>query len=204
MNVRLHRWRPGSNRAMSVLHDLCISLSAAAVLITAGCSTPVKTDYKAGADFSRYRTYAVMPLAQKAPVQDRDLLLRLSGPATDAVQSELDAKGLTQAALGPADLSVTLQGQSLPRVEIRDYGYTYPVMTRYGMVTVVQNPYTSVSTYNERRLIIEMLDNHTKELVWVGWMTKQSSRPVTPERLQEAIRKILAEFPPPATTAKTP
>ena len=186
------------------VHKVCSCLSLAAALITTGCSTPVKTDYKAGADFSRYRTYALMPLTQQAPAQDRDLLLKLSGPARDAVRDALGAKGLTEAALGPADLSVTLQGRSLPKVEIRDYGYTYPVMTRYGMVTVVQNPYTSVSTYNERTLIIEMLDNHTKELVWVGWMTKQSSSTVTPEKLQDAIRNILAEFPPPVKSPRPP
>jgi hypothetical protein len=65
------------------------------------------------------------------------------------------------------------------------------------MVTVVENPYTSVSTYNERTLIIEMLDNKTKELVWVGWTKKDTSSPVTPQDLQDAIRKILAKFPPP-------
>jgi hypothetical protein len=42
-----------------------------------------------------------------------------------------------------------------------------------------------------------MLDNHSKELVWVGWTKKESSKQVTPEVLQKAIQEILAEFPPP-------
>ena len=169
---------------------------AGGILLTAGCSTPVKTDYKAGATFSQYRTFALLPLPQKAPADDPGLMLRIAQPAREAVVGELTGKGLTEAAPNLADLSVNLKGQSLPRVEIRNEGFSYPVMTRYGMVNVVQNPYTSVSTYNERTLIIEMLDNRAKEVVWVGWMKKDSSKPVKPEVLQEAIRKILAKFPP--------
>jgi hypothetical protein len=80
-------------------------------------------------------------------------------------------------------------------VELRDYGYTYPVSTRQGTVMVVENPSTSVTTYTERTLIIEILDNRTKELVWVGSMKRNSSKPVSGQVLQEAIRKILAGFP---------
>jgi len=172
------------------------------LLLVAGCATPVKTDYKTGTDFSRYKTFALMPLPQRGSAEDPGLVLRLAQPARDAVVSELTAKGLSEAPTNQADLAVNLRGQSLPRVEVTDYGYTYPAMTHYGMVTVVRNPYTSVSTYNERTLIIEMLDNRAKELVWVGWTKKSSSKPVTAEALQQAIREILAEFPPPPPALK--
>jgi hypothetical protein len=171
------------------------------LLLLAGCATPVKTDYKAGADFNQYRTFAVMPLPQRAPAEDPGAVLRLAQPAKDAVVESLTAKGLTEAPADHADLTVNLRGQSLPKVQVRDYGYTYPVMTRYGMVTVVQNPYTSVSTITERKLIIELLDNKAKELVWVGWLTKESSAQVTPEALREAIGKVLAEYPPGNSTS---
>jgi hypothetical protein len=167
------------------------------ILLLAGCSTPVKTDYKTGTDFSRYKTFALMPLPQQASADDPGLVLRLAQPARDAVVSQLTAKGMTEAPTNQADLSVNLRGRSLPRVEVRDYGYTYPAMTRYGTYPVVINPYTTVSTTQERTLIIEMLDNHTKELVWVGWTKKESSKQVTAEVLQKAIQEILAEFPPP-------
>lgn len=163
----------------------------------AGCATPVKTDYKTGTDFGRYRTFALMPLPQQASAEDPGLVLRLAQPARNAVVSELIAKGFSEAAPDKADLSVNLRGQSLPRVEIKNYGFTYPAMTRYGTFTVVQNPETSVSSYMERTLIIEMLDNRAKELVWVGWTKKESSKRVTAEALQNAIHEVLAEFPPP-------
>jgi hypothetical protein len=182
---------------MSASGTISLILCTAGLLLAAGCAAPVKTDYKQGTDFSKYRTFALMPLPQQGPTDDPGLMLRVAQPARDAVVGELTAKGMTQAPTNQADLSVNLKGQSLPRVEVRNYGYTYPVSTRYGMVTVVENPYTSVSTYNERTLIIEMLDNKTKELVWVGWTKKDTSSPVTPQDLQDAIRKILAKFPPP-------
>jgi len=173
---------------------LCFS----GILLVAGCSTPVKTDYKTGTDFSRYKTFALMPLPQRGSAEDPGLVLRLAQPAREAVVSQLTAKGITEAPTNQADLIVNLRGQSLPRVEVRDYGYTYPAMTRYGTYTVVvRDPYPSVSTYHERTLIIEMLDNHSKELVWVGWTKKESSKQVTAEVLQKAIQEILAEFPPP-------
>jgi hypothetical protein len=180
---------------MSKAHRALLVAALTALLVGAGCST-VNTDYKAGADFTKYRTFVVMPLAQQAPAQDPGAVLRLAQPAKEAVTEALTAKGLTEAPADRADLSVNLRGQSLPKVQVRDYGYTYPVMTRYGMVTVTQNPYTSVSTTTERKLIIELLDNHAKELVWVGWMTKDSSAKVTPEALQKAIQEVLAEYPP--------
>ncbi len=169
------------------------------LLLVVGCATPVKCDYKAGTDFSRYKTYALLPVTHQGPVEDPGAVLRLTGPAHAAVARELTAKGMTQAPTGQAaDLAVNLRGQSLPKVDVTDYGYNYPVWTRYGPVTVVRNPSMSVTTYTERTLIIELLDTRAKELVWVGWMKKNSSKPVTVEALDEAIRKVLEKYPPTA------
>jgi hypothetical protein len=166
------------------------------ILALAGCAAPVKTDYKAGASFSQYRTFALLPLPQRAPSSDPGAVLRLAEPAREAVVSALSAKGLTEAPTNRADLEVNLRGQSLPKVEVREQGFTYPVMTRYGMVNVVQNPYTTVSAYNERTLIVELLDTRAKEIVWVGWMKKNSSGEVKAKALQDAIHKILEKYPP--------
>ena len=130
--------------------------------------------------------------------------MRLAQPARDAVTSGLTAKGLAVAPAEQADLAVNLRGQSLPRVEVSNYGYSYPVMTHAGTVTAVYNPYTTVSTYHERTLIIEMFDTRAKEMVWVGWVKKNMSGQVTAQDLQEAIANILAKYPPtPAANTAT-
>lgn len=167
------------------------------VLLVTGCETPVNTEYKPGTNFSHYRTFAFMSAPQLTAADDPGAGLRLAGPAKEAVISGLTAKGLAQAPSEQADLSVDIRGQSLPRVDVHDYGFTYPVMTRYGAVTVVQNPYVSVSSYNERTLAIELLDNHAKEAVWVGWMKTETTGAATAEGMQKAIHKILEHFPPP-------
>ena len=182
---------------MRVLSHVCALLSLGAILLTAGCATPVKFDYKTGTDFSKYRTFALLPLPQTSPTADPGLILRVAEPARATMAAELTSKGLTQAPADQADLAVNLKGRSLPRVEVTQQGYSYPVMTRYGMVTVVENPYTTVSTTNERTLIIEILDNRTKELIWVGSLTKTSSKPVSAQELQEAIHEVLTKYPPP-------
>jgi hypothetical protein len=174
----------------------CCVASLGGVLLVAGCATPVHSNYKSGTDFAQYRTFSLLPLPQTASASDPGLMLRLSQTARDEVTRALTAKGLSEAPAETADLAVNLRGQSLPRVEVRDYGYTYPTVTRYGTVPVVYNPSTSVSTYDEKTLIIELLDHRSKELVWVGWMKKDFYGPVKTEDLQEAIREILAKYPP--------
>lgn len=174
-------------------------LCVGGLVLATGCATPVKCDYKAGTDFSRYKTFALLPVTQQGPVEDPGAVLRLTGPAHAAVARELTLKGMTQASAGQAaDVVVNLRGQSMPKVDVTDYGYTYPVWTRYGPVTVVRNPSMSVTTYTERTLVIELLDTRAKELVWVGWMKKNSSKPVTVEALDEAIRRVLEKYPPSA------
>lgn len=167
------------------------------IVLLAGCATPVKTEYKAGTNFSGYKTFALLPLPQQAPMDDPGMVLRLAQPAREAVVSEMTAKGLAEAPVNQADLAINLKGRSLPRLEVTQYGYSYSRWTRYGTVAVVRDPYTSVSSYTERTLVIEIFENQAKELVWVGSLTKEtSSKPVTPQMLQEGIRKILAKYPP--------
>ena len=183
----------------------CWLAGAAGILFVAGCATPVNTEYKSGVNFAQYRSFTLLPLPQQASASDPGAVLRLAEPAREAVRSALTAKNLTEAPADQADLGVNLRGQSLPKVEVRNYGYTYPAMTRYGYpVTVVQNPYSTISTYDERTLIIELLDSHAKEVVWVGWLKKQTSGQVQAKDLQQAIHEILAKYPPTETASPKP
>src|SRR5262245_1195927 len=188
---------------MSPITSASTLLCLGGLLLVTGCATPVQTDYKVGVDFSKYRTFALLPLPQRGPAEDPGAAVRLAQPARDTVVSEMTAKGLKETSADDADLTINLRGQSLPRVEIRDHGYTYPVFTRYGTVTVIENPYTTVSTYQERTLIVEICDRSAHEMVWVGSTKKNTSGPVTPDGLQEAIRQVLAKFPPAPESKKS-
>ena len=53
-----------------------------------------------------------------------------------------------------------------------------------------------VERRSEKTLIIEIFDNRTKEMAWVGWSTREATGQVQAEKVQEIIRAILVEFPP--------
>ncbi len=171
---------------------------AAISLLAAGCATPVKTSSKSGIDFTKFKTFALMPLPDRIPSSDPGFLQRVAEPARDTVRRTLSAKGLKEVPAAEANLAVNLRGQSLPQVEVRDYGYNYPAML-YATVNPMNNPYPTVATYYERTLTIELMDNAAKEVVWVGSTSRQSAQPVSVSQLEKAIETILAKYPPGAS-----
>jgi len=189
--------RPG--RALLVQTGVMAGLVALLAISFAACSTTPKvyTQPKPGAAFSRYHTFALMPLPTASPASDPGLMLRVGEPARKAAVEALTAKGLTEADQAQADLAINLKGQFLPKVKVTQYGYVAgPTYQRLGGY---QGGYrysgVDVDNYEERTLTIEVFDNHTKELTWVGWSKRDSSEQVDVEKLQAGIRSILAELP---------
>ena len=175
------------------------SLFLAPALLLPGCSTTpkVQTQAKTGADYTNYHTFALMPLTVPGPASDPGLMLRLAQPARQVVVETLTAKGFTETNHTQADLAVNLRGESLPRMAVTDWGYQplpiYGPRGYYGM-----NAYRDVDVrpYEERTLSLELFDNRTKELVWVGWSKSEARGEIPVEKMQETIRRILLEFPP--------
>ena len=189
------------NQCQLKLPALILSVAIVLTLVT-GCKTPVKTEFKPDANFSAYSKFATLPLPQTGPAHDPGLMLRLAQPAQDATVEALTAKGFQQVDRAQADFVVNLRGQSIPRVEVTDWGYTRALHTRrYGPIPV-QAGEVDVRTYEDKTLTIQVFDNKSHELVWTGWMNSQSTGQATPEKIKEAIRTILATFPPTASRSK--
>lgn len=171
-------------------------LLCGALVVATGCQTPVHTDFKADAQFAAYHTFALMPLPQTGPAEDPGLMLRVAKPAQDATIAALTAKGFQPATRESADFVVNLSGSSLPKVQVTDWGYNRATFSRrYGYVPVHVGE-VDVRQYNERTLAIEMFDNKSHELVWLGRLTGESSGKITAEKLTAAINRILEKFPP--------
>jgi hypothetical protein len=169
-------------------------------LLLTGCQTPVKTEFNSARDFSAYRTFALLPLPQISPASDPGLIARLAEPVRTTLTNTLTAKGYQEAAEDTADFTVNLRGASLPRVDVKTSGFVYPVgrWRRYYYAPV---PRVDARTYEERTLAVEVFDNKTKELAWVGWLTEDFNGPVKTDKVLEGIRRVLAGFPPGAVAS---
>jgi hypothetical protein len=166
-----------------------------------GCAAKPKicSTAKPGVDYTRFQTFVLRPLPTSGPASDPGLMLRLAEPAQRIITEQLTAKGLTIATTNNADLAVNLRGQSIPRVEVRDWGYEpAPLRVRGGWYYT--GTYRDVDLYNyeENRLIIEIFENRSQELVWVGWSESRSTGAVPTEKFEQMLRSILALFPPPS------
>ena|ERR1041384_6801516 len=183
-------------------------LGALALVLTVGltgCSTvpPVRTAHDSTVDFSRYKSFAVLSFFA-GPRVSPGAALNLAQTAEQAARDALTAKGKTEAPREKADFAVNLRGESLPRVEITDWGYTaYPVgVRRRGWVYYGGYRDLDVRTTEDRKLIVEIYDNASHKQVWVGSMERSGVvGTIEPPVVREAVLKILEGFPP---TPKAP
>ena len=177
-----------------------IGLFALLAVIAGACSsTPrVETETSQGADFSRYRTFALMPLPTASPASDPDRASRLASPARQTVTETLQAKGLSESDRAQSDIVVNLYGKSLPKEEVNNWGYMAlpPGRSPMGTYSGV-NRYRgeNVAGFEQRTLTIEIFDNKSKQLVWTGRCTAEQSGEVKVDQVQDAIRRTLARFP---------
>ena len=190
-----------STSKMKLAVTVCVAVIASAL---AGCAAPkVHTERDSAVNFAAYKTFAVLPLVTSGAGSNPGDALRLTKPAEQAVRDSLSGKGLTEAARETADCAVSVRGESLPRIEVTGMGYTtYPVGVRrrgwvyYGGVHAVD-----LQTTMDRKLIIEVYDNASHKLAWVGWTEHSGSGPVDVDKLTKGIHHILDGFPPaPAST----
>jgi hypothetical protein len=183
---------------------------ALALAFAAGCSTTpkVKTEFDKTSDFSKYKTFAVLPVSRSGPASDPGVALRVGKPAEEEATATLVAGGFQPAEQGQADFSVLLRGESIPKVEVSQWGYTPMVGGRYGgtyggmYVGGYGSSHIDVDQYDERSLIVEVYDNQTKKVVWVGWSKRRASGEITVEKARAAVRNVLSAFPPGREPAK--
>lgn len=176
------------------------SLALAATL--AGCaSMKIQTEFDPAGQYGNYRTYAWL---QTAPGTDQPPAVRnptVRARVIGMIDNGLAAKGLKLAPAGTEpDLLLWVMGATQQRVEVSTYGYAYGGgMYAYGpygsMGTMM--PVTEARAYTEGTLILDFVDARSKQLVWRGVASDTLSSPTVPlSVIDEAVTKILAEYPP--------
>ncbi len=173
------------------------------MVLALGCasSIDIKHDYDKSQDFSALKTYDWFPQPTIIPGDARTAQERsglVAKRIKDAVDSELRAKGLKKDSRNPNFLIVKHLGFD-DKINVTDYGYSYGAYGHYyggawGGRTI------DVYQYTEGTLILDFIDTKTKQLIWRGAATgtvdPDRPREEREKRLNKAIAKILAKFPP--------
>jgi hypothetical protein len=157
----------------------------------AGCtSVTVKTDYDHSVSFGKYHTYTL------------DTTLSGLGPTNNAVlqqalRSSLAARGLKEKGSN-AGLYIVAFVTTREKLNIvPGYGVT---VSRFGAYrTWAMN--AEVQQYTEGTLIIDFVDAKTKKLVFRGLaQAAVGSQAANANAIQEAVTKIVAQFPGPGAS----
>jgi hypothetical protein len=167
---------------------------AGTVVLVASCSSlRVSHDYDTRFDFSRIKTYTWVPSEPSAGVSGLTIQRVQS-----AVDRELAAKGYTKSDENP-DARIAMHAAVSEKYTVTDrsYGFSYGRHWRY-----VDAGYVEVDSYEQGTLILDVIDAATNAAVWRGIGTRVVQRNLSPaqreERINEAVEKILAQFPPSA------
>lgn len=161
----------------------------------------VTTDYDHSANFSEYKTFAVYDLkAQEGQVNQLNV-----DRVTNAIRSEMIAKGFTESASNP-DLKVNavsiLKNKQSVTADTNFYGYggMYRPYGYWGGGAMMGGGSTTFNTYDyvDGSLVIDIVSAKTQKLVWQGIGNSQiDSKPDNPEEfIAGAIKKIMEGFPP--------
>lgn len=169
------------------------------ILSAPGCAgITVNHEFDPDAGFASYRTYDWMPTeARRVDLRARDPMVEQW--IRDAIQRELGAKGFRIAEGSEPDVRIgyllvlednldsqTLYESSDPDWRYRSYG-PLTATTRSGMLT-------------SGTLVVDVFDVARKESVWRGVAEGPVKGTVEPEkrreRIHEAVKKILEDFPP--------
>lgn len=173
-----------------------IVLSLLVIVAFTGCaSMKIDTTYDDTTAFASYQTFAWM----EKPDEVMDNLTKL-GQVTQRIETgierELMADGYRKAG-GTPDFFVvyhTAVETQITGATIDTWGYRYR-RPRWRTGTVYAD--VNVDTYKEGTLIIDIVDAAKNELVWRGTAVGAVSSPArAAEKVDEAVQKILAAFPP--------
>ncbi len=183
------------------MNKVLLAVPVAFALAACGGGISTNSDFDPSVDFGKYGSYTWVDAAgaDGAGVSTTGLVDQRIRAAVDA---NLQAKGLRRTAdVAAADLAVSYQLTTKDNVQYNTInsgwggGYGY-----YGWGMGMGTSTTYASTYTDGSLIIGLFDTGTKKMVWQGVGTKtldpDASAEKRTENINEAVAKILADYPP--------
>ena len=175
------------------LMTFCLVSATCALFVScaSGPKVTVATDYNHKISFAGYKTYA-LDLGQ-APE------LRPTGRAalTEALKSNLAARGISETSAGKAELLIVARVFTTEKLHTMPTRNTTIVPYRGGQVgSGLWYMNTDVTQYTEGTLVLDFIDPKRRLIVFRGVGKGAMS---TAERnavgIRDAVRKIVADFP---------
>jgi hypothetical protein len=173
------------------------------LFLLSACSTvQVETDYNPGFDFGTLSSYAIVH-KEKA---DDDTLK--NGRIIRALRAGLNVRGYVEQDRETADFYVLFHTRVRSRTRIdTDYEFVglYPYRW-YGYYAPMTLRTTRVSSYDEEKLIVDVVVPEGNRIVWRGMATDRTQDFDTPEERIAYINRVIASlldgFPPQAAPKK--
>lgn len=180
-------------------YRLCLSLVLVVVSLAA-CAPRVMVEHDSKADFGNYHSFAWVsppPTPIKDPILDSQIL---EGRVRQAVVAALTARGYTETTSGEtADFIVTYHTSSKQQIESTGPSFSFGFVDAFpsGFGGVVVPVGSNVESREQGTLMLDILDGHSKRLVWRGWTSGRVSQNNYSEKaVGQAVQEILAKFPP--------
>jgi len=168
-------------RARLQVTSLCVLLLCSVL----GFAADIQTDYDHHVDFSTYKTYSWLKVETPNSIWDDRI--------KDAVNKALTAKGLSQVPSG-GDIGIVAVATTREKPTLQTFydGFGGWYWQGFG------NAITTVQTYKEGTLVVDMFDANTKHLIWRGTATDTlSGKPdKNTGKLDKAVEKMFSHFPP--------
>jgi len=173
---------------------------ALVVLVLAGCAgLRVGSDHDPQASFGGYRSFAWLPREYHGSCNP--LVVQR---AHDAIETELNAKGLARASdPGAADFIVDFTIGARDRIDVQSYPEPFLIAGPAGEFPWWGYRYwgseVNVRQYREGVISIDVFDAQTRRPVWHGWAKKELTRSDLEQSdapIRTAVQAVLKSFPP--------
>lgn len=177
------------------LKSIIGSLFVAGLLASCAPAITVKYDYDPKVNVRQFTTYRIEADRQRNadPIVGSNLNQRR---IADALDQSLKARGYKPVVQGEADLIVRFFTDSRDRQQIQSNNMYSPYSWWYGG-GMNNNVYSR--QYEENRVVVNVLDARTNDIIWQGWATGQlNTRNKERDRDQafrETVVSIMKNFP---------
>jgi len=170
----------------------------AAVALPACASQQVSVAHDPDEDFSALQTFAWFPRETKTQAENAARYPKQYEAADLAIEKRLQEKGYSKAARGAADFLVLYHLSLERKLDTTMINAPYKGGTSEWEVhrTV---PAEQVVEYAEGTLVIDVLDNRTRRLVWRGTARGRHDGVPQADYVEQRVSEVLSRFPPSAS-----